>query len=450
MKGSDIREFLTNLCCKREELAATGVKVSDNEYQCTILKGIPGELATFASHLLSSALIVHDAAKINLDALTSQICKEVDRLKSQRPKGQGGKKDITDEALSATGSNDGKQQCHKGKCHNCGKLSHWAKACCSPMKDKEDSIGTQSTQSQPTSFKSENKPVGLANVVIHDFKGDGFWMAIEEAPDRTHLASTEPDPMLGTTNDDDMLHCEGEEIDDLGIDDWFGAVITSADEDHCMHVKLYNSGTTRHISPYKSNFTSYSPLTPPIFLNAANQQQFLAVGHGTLVIQVPNKGTKSQLTLQGALHMPAVSYTLMSLVALDKEGYHAHIGAGQLELISLQGEHVRHIPRMPGHLYKVVHALDSANVVEPMSVIELHRRLGHIAVESACKLVTSGAITGVELDLTSPEADCNVCIYTHTTRLPIPKIKISLPAKDFSDEIHTNVWRPAPTPTYQG
>ena len=124
MKGSDVREFLANLCCKREELAATGVKVSDDEYQCTILNGIPRKLATFASHLLLSALIIHGAAKINLDALISQICKEVDRLKSQRPKGQGGKKDITDEALSTTGSDDGKQQHRKGKCHNCGKLGH--------------------------------------------------------------------------------------------------------------------------------------------------------------------------------------------------------------------------------------------------------------------------------------------------------------------------------------
>ena len=371
-KGGDVREFLANLCCKREELAAAGVKVSDNEYQRTILKGIPGELAMFASHLLSSALIVHGAAKINLDALTSQICEEADHLKSRCPKGQGGKKDITDEALSTTGSDNGKRWCHKGKCHNCGKLGHWAKECRSPKKDKEDSTGTQSTQAQPTSSKPENKPVGSANAVIHNFEGDGFWMATEEAPDHTHLASTEPDPMLGTTNDNDALHCEGEEIDNLGIDDWFRAIITLADEDHRMHVELYDSGATRHISPYKSDFTSYSPLTPPIFLNAANQQRFLAVGHGTLVIQVPNKGTELQLTLQGALHAPAVSYTLVSLAALDEEGYHAHIGTGQLELISPQGERVRRIPRTPGRLYKVVHASDSTNAVEPMSVMELH------------------------------------------------------------------------------
>ena len=93
-------------------------------------------------------------------------------------------------------------------------MGHWAKECCSPKKDKEESAGTQSAQAQSTSSKPENKPVGLANVVIHDSEGDGFWMATEEAPDRLHLASTEPDLMLGATNDNDTPHREGEGMGD--------------------------------------------------------------------------------------------------------------------------------------------------------------------------------------------------------------------------------------------
>ena len=69
-------------------------------------------------------------------------------------------------------------------------------------------------------------------------------MATKEAPDHIHLASTEPDLMLATTNDNDALHHEGEEIVDLGNDDWFRAIITSANKDHHMRVELYDSGTT--------------------------------------------------------------------------------------------------------------------------------------------------------------------------------------------------------------
>jgi hypothetical protein len=91
-----------------------------------------------------------------------------------------------------------------------------------------------------------------------------------------------------------------------------------------------------------------------------------------LAIQVPNGDRKIKLTLNRALHAPGVSYTLVSLATLDEEGYHAHIGASHLDLTSPQGEKVGCITRTSGHLYKVVHALDSANAIEPVSVMELH------------------------------------------------------------------------------
>ena len=150
---------------------------------------------------------------------------------------------------------------------------------------------------------------------------------------------------------------------------------------------------------------------------------------------MPNGSTESELTLHGALHVPAVSYTLVLLTALDEEGYHAHISTGHMELTSPQGERIGHIPRTPGRLYKVVHMLDLANAVEPISAMELHRRLGHIAVSSARKLVTSGAIKGVELDPDIPDADCEACIFTRAAALPVPKVRIGPPAQNFGDEV---------------
>src|SRR6266478_4322380 len=44
-KGVNVRDFLSTLCCKREELAAASVTVTDKEYKRTILQGIPQELA---------------------------------------------------------------------------------------------------------------------------------------------------------------------------------------------------------------------------------------------------------------------------------------------------------------------------------------------------------------------------------------------------------------------
>jgi len=111
---------------------------------------------------------------------------------------------------------------------------------------------------------------------------------------------------------------------------------------------------------------------PPIYLNTANKQRFPAIGHGTLAVQVPNGNDESEITLHGALHVPSVSFTLVSLAALNEEGYHAHISNGHLRLTSPKGECIGHIPHTQGHLYKVVHVLDAANTVEPISVMELH------------------------------------------------------------------------------
>ena len=112
---------------------------------------------------------------------------------------------------------------------------------------------------------------------------------------------------------------EGEETTDEG--ETAGMVITLVEEDHSPHTELYDSGATCHISPYKADFTSYKALSPPAYLNTANQQCFPTIGKGNLVIQVPNNGTKHMLTLHNALHAPAVTYTLVSIGALAEEGY---------------------------------------------------------------------------------------------------------------------------------
>jgi Pol polyprotein len=164
-------------------------------------------------------------------------------------------------------------------------------------------------------------------------------MVEEAAVDLAPLIIAEPDPLLGTPDDSEvMLHWEGEEI--MLEEELTGAAIMQVNEtlDNWICVELYDSGATCYISPYKSDFISYAPLSSPVFLNMANQQQFPAIGCGTLAIQVPNGDREIKLTLHGALHTPGVSYTLVSLATLDEEGYHAHIGAGHLDLTSPQGK----------------------------------------------------------------------------------------------------------------
>jgi hypothetical protein len=96
-----------------------------------------------------------------------------------------------------------------------------------------------------------------------------------------------------------------------------------------------------------------------------------------------------------------------------------------------------------------MHDFKSADVVE-MSVMELHRRLRHISVASTCKLVTSRAVQGIELNPNSKEVDCNVCTFVHTTCLPMSKPCTSIPTQNFGDEVHTDVWGPLSIAMHQG
>ena len=58
------------------------------------------------------------------------------------------------------------------------------------------------------------------------------------------------------------------------------------------HVELYDSGSTCHLSPYRTDFTNYVDLPARVF-KTANAQQFDAVGHGDLVVEVPNVSGRS-------------------------------------------------------------------------------------------------------------------------------------------------------------
>jgi hypothetical protein len=77
--------------------------------------------------------------------------------------------------------------------------------------------------------------------------------------------------------------------------------------------------------------------------------------------------------------------------------------------------------RIPRHLYKVTHTHESTHATGFISAIELHRHLWHIAIASARKLVESGAITGIKLDLNSQEHECGAYMYAWATPLDIQK-----------------------------
>jgi transposase InsO family protein len=466
-KNGDVRAFLLDLSNKKEELSAAGVSVSDEEYRRTILRGLPEDLARFASQLLASSK-AYNSSSLDVDELIIHICEEADRLKNWRNRGHqtqsGRRKDQQpDEALAATSSDAGKKGRRKGNCLHCGKAGHWVRECRKKAAEDAAAKGGQSTTTPATArtgAKPETKPVGSANAVSdEDVEGDGFFMALEgEAFARTIGADPDPDPLMSDEADSsDSESDEEEELPDLVPADWLreteetaDAVIDPVQGGAVARTEVFDSGATRHISPYRDDFSTYSPLAPPVLLSTANQQRFQAIGTGSLVVRVPNGSQETDLILQNTLHAPSVAYTLVSLGTLDVEGYNMGMGGGRLVISSPQGLHIGMIARTSRRLYRVTHEPECAHAAVLLSIMELHQRLGHIAPASARKLVASGAVTGIELDPASQEADCDACIFARSTRLPILKVRIRPPAQSFGEEIHSDLWGPASVATRKG
>jgi len=491
LKGSNVQEFQTTLRKKCHKLKAAGVTVTEPEYKSTILQGIPNTLAVYAAQTLSTLRLAtkYTGKAIDMSDVIDSVCKEADCMKIHRvlkeqttSKGKRGGQ--TDEALVASSSsnrhyNNSNTNKHcKGKCHHCQKEGHWAQEC--HTKKREEVAAAASNQSGQTvraisgSSKPENKPVGSANTIFNDDSdSDGFCTAKEEEV-IAHDICADPNPYLDDLDSEDdwdnvqadiesigeqsdklesigdgpnMLDNEGEDPD---IKETTAAVIVPTNADSTPRTEVYNLGASRYISPYKDNFTSYTPLSTLLYFNAASQHKFPAIGMGTLVIQTLNYGCKSTLALLHALYMPSVTNTLVSLRALDEEGYQTYIRNGCLCITSPHGNSVAEILCNVHCLYKVIHILESANATELISAMELHRCLRHISIASAQKLVQSGAIKGIKLDPNASEMNCKACIYARTTCILMSKPRISVPSQNFGNKVHTNVWGPVSTSTMKG
>ena len=426
----NVREFLDSLHVKREELASVGVDIDEKDYRSTIISSLPTALANFASSQLASARLYAPTKTIAPDSLISLISEEFERQRTQRMRRSGGsksKEDDKDEALSATAkSSKSKRGDRKprGVCWNCGEKGHYKDKCPKPAKDAPDS-------------KKEKAPTqsGSANAVVEsdsesegafamDFETDeedeeGGWFT-EAEDDEIELRfsdiKTEGDLIHG-----DPTSCEVECPDD--------ALIANEPlmdtKEFFTKVEVYDSGCTKHISPYQEDFRNYTEISPKSF-RAANKQNFRAVGMGEMTIDVPDGADFSQLHLKEVLYSPDVGYTLISIGNLDEEGFSAEFAGGKCVLTGPNGDHVGMIPKTSKGLYRVEHESEAANTAEEkLTLMQFHRRMGHISVDTARKLVMKGFVTGVCLDENRNDENffCESCVYAKATRKPILKVR---------------------------
>jgi hypothetical protein len=216
---------------------------------------------------------------------------------------------------------------------------------------------------------------------------------------------------------------------------------------------LLDSGTTRHISPFKEDFSDFRAITPK-HLVTANRQKFAAAGEGSMEIEL--SGGQGSLKLSGVLFSPDVGYTLISIGVLTKEGYSFSFTFSftkdTCDITSPDGVRVGSVARSERNLYRVrcEGELTMVADVEVVGLMDMHARLGHIAPPTVKQMFRDKMFPGLTLDPTSKEHLCASCAYGKLTRAPILKTREGPRSSRFGDIIPSDVWGPSHVATGKG
>jgi len=179
--------------------------------------------------------------------------------------------------------------------------------------------------------------------------------------------------------------------------------------------ELYDSGASRHMSPFRHRFLSYREIEPrPI--TAADKRVFYATGMGDMSIKVPNGESFTTVTLRDVLHAPDMALTIVSISRITKAGYIVAFEGNACRVTDKQGKTVGVVRATANGLYKVDHTETAGAAIEALPLASLHRRLGHIAPDAIRTLVQRGTITGLSISDSTPLPVCDSCEHAKTTR----------------------------------
>ena len=428
-EAEDIRNHFAYMLRLREELAATGEILPEANFTSLLCNSLPPSYGNVITSAFSSAAIN------NTLPTTQQIISIVQTEQSRRQIAEGGiPGSSTSVALytnpkGPSASKRGKKKpnrCTNTKCKY--RHTHDFKDCRSEGGPQHASnpLPVRNTQN---SNQGQNRP---QNQNGQGGRNAGQMMRANVAQEATQPAEpTEINLALSSSTS-------------------IGIAGIAANGDPLERLEVYDSGATCHMSPYIDAFIDFEFITPkPIC--AANNQIFQAVGKGDMQVKIPNGDSFTSATLHDVLYAPDIAFTLISLTHVDKAGYSTLIEGGELHLIDRSTRTI--VGRIPSHndLWSVrpTKALENGNQhllpgncsLITISIMDLHRCLGHISPSTAAQLVNKGSLPGITINDWNVDF-CEVCALSKIKRQPFPKHRAH-PAQDVGDVIHSDVWGPA-------
>jgi transposase InsO family protein len=505
----DVRVHFETMRTLREDLASLGEAITDNDFATMLLGSLPKGYDTYLSAITATMSVM--GKTLDPDALMMTITDEYDRraIRTRQTKEKGKEAAFYAGERSRNGGKGSKSSLECFNCHKKGhkKSDCWAKGGGKegqgPRSRKardaggskqdagnaaadEDGVWTAFLDEDIDADDERDENLGLAD------SGDEFWFsdneddsqdprgvipvkqdviyAANELPEGSVDVSDEDDdlPALQSQSessfDEDDLSDDGDEpatapgpgdadrsdTDDASTTLPFACIANSNGGPGDNETELYDSGATRHMSPHRNQLENYEEIAPKS-ITAADQRSFQATGRGDLRISIPNGEETTSMLLKGVLHCPDIGPTLVSVGRIDDAGYAVLFRNNTCKIYDSSKKLIGVIPKRGG-LYRVDHspgesAHAATKATETLTLEELHRMMGHIAPETARRLVTEGAVEGIDLDDSGMPQTCSSCEYAKTTRKPIQKTREAPRATKFGQEIHSDVWGPSPVMT---
>ena len=369
-------------------------------------------------------------------------------------------------------------QKREGNCNNCNKPGHWVQDCWEEGGGKEGQGPKRKGKAKEKDDErkgdgSKNKKEAAASVKAKA-EDDAAWFAISTFLDFEDEHDL-PVPIATPCPDlDDLLNVstyaenspkvqeqlepdnpKDEPVKDMGGEarttTFAAAALTEiAPQSSTVDIDLFDSGASRHMSGHRHRFTTFVKIEPkPI--TAADTCVFYVNGKEDLCIEVPNGDTTSKFFLKEVLYAPSMGVTLVSISKVT-DARLSVLFHGEVCRIFYSSKVIRAEITKQDRLYRLftvcTHTAGYAGKKgEVLSIDELHRRLGHVGHEAARQLIKKGLVKGIELDEESEPSFFPSCKWGKSHRKAIQKERKDNRAMAIGDEVHSDVWGPAPVET---
>ena len=185
-----------------------------------------------------------------------------------------------------------------------------------------------------------------------------------------------------------------------------------------VETKIYDSGASRHMMPFRNCFTSYRSI-PPRAIKAADGRVFFAIGEGDLKVEVPNDKSTTPVLLRDTLHAPDMGLTIVSISRITGAGHTVSFEGKSYKMKNKAGVLIGKIPANASGLYKVEHAYTAVEPLEKVDLPMLHRRLGYVADNTLRSLICNHLIDGIDLIDDGSPLVCDSCEHAKFTCKPI-------------------------------